>query len=330
MVSEAFLRRRADLTTSALEGIANHLAGVPGRKNLVWVSGGFPVVIAGDHGNQNMTKEINRATRAINAADIAVYPVDIRGLIGPFGSNPAAATATIVKGVVPPSPVFATINTIRADQDSMEQIADATGGKAYMNTNAIGDAVRKAIDDSRVSYVLGYYSSRVDNDNKFRSIDVNVKRDGVNVRHRKGYVAFMPVPVRAAKARLASLERVMFSPLAASQVEVTARLARGAGGTGVLTVRLDPSSIGWEMKNGVREGAIDVVIAQSEPDGKYFKIKETSVNLSADQERYQQMSEDGFTLSLNVVLRPTAYRLHVVISDVASQAVGSLIIPIKN
>jgi VWFA-related protein len=329
MVQEAFLRRRADLTTSALEGIANHLAGVPGRKNLVWVSGGFPVVIIGDHGNQHMSKQISRATRAINAADIAVYPVDIRGLIGPFGTNPSAATATIVKGVVPPPPVFATINSIRADQDSMEQIADATGGKAYMNTNAIGEAVRKAIDDSRVSYVLGYYSSRVENDDKFRSIAVKVKREGVNVRHRKGYVAFAPAPVRDAKTRLAALDRVMMSPLAASQVEVAAELERGAGNHAALTVRLDPSSIGWTMKNGVREGAIDVVIAQSEPDGRYFKIKETSVNLSADAERYQQMSEDGFTLSLNLVLRPTAYRLHVIVSDVASQAVGSLIIPLR-
>ncbi len=44
-VSEQFLRRRGQLTTDALEGIANHLAGIPGRKNLVWVSAAFPFVI---------------------------------------------------------------------------------------------------------------------------------------------------------------------------------------------------------------------------------------------------------------------------------------------
>ena len=43
MVAETYLRRRAELTTDALESIANHLAGIPGRKNLVWVSGGVPV-----------------------------------------------------------------------------------------------------------------------------------------------------------------------------------------------------------------------------------------------------------------------------------------------
>ena len=45
VIAESYLRRRAELTTDALEGIANHLAGVPGRKNLIWVSAAFPLVI---------------------------------------------------------------------------------------------------------------------------------------------------------------------------------------------------------------------------------------------------------------------------------------------
>ena len=55
----------------------------------------------------------------------------------------------------------------------------------------------------------------------------------------------------------------------------------------------------WEQKKDVREAAIDVVIAQSVPDGKHFTIKETTVNLTADPERYQQMVEDGLTISSN-------------------------------
>jgi hypothetical protein len=85
----------------------------------------------------------------------------------------------------------------------------------------------------------------------------------------------------------------------------------------------------WIPNKDARQAAIDVVIAQSTPDGKYFKIKETTVNLTADAERYQAMVEDGLTLSTEFAQRADAYRLHVVISDVASQAAGSLIIPLK-
>lgn len=324
MVSETFLRRRAELTTDALEGIANHLAGVPGRKNLVWVSAAFPLVISTDHGPLVMHTEVNRATRAINTADIAVYPVDIRGLVPAL--NPATATATTTKGAKP-SPVFTTMAGVAANQDTMETIARATGGRAYLNTNAIGESVRRAIEDSRVAYVLGYRSSRPENDNRFRNITVKVNRSGVRLRHRNGYLA-VPVPARDSRARLDALQRVLMSPLEASSVALAAQISR-MGKEGTLVVRFDPSVLTWEQKKDVREASIDVVIAQSLPEGKYITIKETTVNLTADPERYQQMMEDGVTLSSNFTTIPDAYRLHVVVSDVASQSVGSLIIPIK-
>lgn len=328
MVSETYLRRRAELTTTALESIANHLAGIPGRKNLVWVSGAFPFVIPSDHGPQVMNREVNRATRAINSADVAVYPVDIRGLIGAF-VNPSTANATVQRGVPPAGTgVFTTMATTHPQQDTMREIAEATGGRVYINTNAIGDAVRKAIDDSRVSYVLGYYSSRPDGDNKFRDISVKVNRSGVELRHRKGYLA-VPAVARNAKTRLDALGRVLQSPIEASGISLSAQIAR-AKNEGTVVVRIDPESLTWQQNQDVREAVIDVVIAQSAPDGKYYTIKETTVNLAADADRYRQMVEDGLTLSSNFTAVPNAYRLHVIVSDVASQAVGSLIIPIKN
>lgn len=323
MVSEHYLRRRAELTTTALESIANHLAGIPGRKNLVWVSGAFPFVIPSDHGPQVMNREVNRATRAINSADIAVYPVDIRGLIGAF-----SPPSTVQRGGGPtPSAVFTTMAHTHPQQDTMREIAEATGGRVYLNTNAIGEAVRKAIDDSRVSYVLGYYSSRPDGDNKFRNISVKVNRSGIELRHRKGYLA-APAAPRNARARLDSLARVMQSPIEASSLGLAAEISQ-MGREGTVVVRIDPESLTWVQKQDVREATIDVVIAQSQPDGKYFTIKETTVNLAADADRYRQMVEDGLSISSNFTVAPAAYRLHVVVSDVASQAVGSLLIPLQ-
>ena len=120
----------------------------------------------------------------------------------------------------------------------------------------------------------------------------------------------------------------MLSPIEASSIEPD-RGDRAAPGTrGRSSCASIRESLTWEQNKDVREAAIDVVIAQSVPDGKYFTIKETTVNLTADAERYQQMVEDGLTMSSNFTRRADAYRLHVVVSDVASQAVGSLIIPI--
>jgi len=332
VVQEAYLRRRVQLTTDAIEGIANHLAGTPGRKNLIWVSGAFPFVIPDPlMGPQVMSQPVNRATRAVNAADIAIYPVDIRGLMGAF-VNPATVSATTERSARPISgqqagQQFTSLATVAPSQDTMRDFAAKTGGRVFVNTNAIGDAVRRAMDDSRIAYVLGYYAPRTDD--KFHEINVKVNRGGLDVRHRKGYLALSPPKPADAKTRLTALDRIMQSPVAASSVELMAQVDLSTTDEASVRIRIHPDSLTWVQQKDVREGAIDIVIAQSEPDGKYYKVKETTVNLSADAERYQAMQAEGFTLSSTVKLRPAAYRLHVIVSDVASQAVGSLIIPLS-
>jgi VWFA-related protein len=85
-------------TASALEDIANHLARLPGRKNLIWVSGSFPFYIGLDapytpatatQERRTFRDEIERASRALNNANLAIYAVDARGLIAPSFANPA-------------------------------------------------------------------------------------------------------------------------------------------------------------------------------------------------------------------------------------------------
>jgi VWFA-related protein len=73
--------------------------------------------------------------------------------------------------------------------DTMHLLANDTSGRAFYNTNDIGGSVRQTIDDARVTYVLSYYPSHDKWDGRFREIKVTVGRSGVEVRHRKGYLA---------------------------------------------------------------------------------------------------------------------------------------------
>ena len=81
-----FLDRRVHDTLLAFEEIANHLATVPGRKILIWVSAGFPLTIDSSlpdnaaPGERAYSAEIRRAIQKLNDADVAVYPIDARGL----------------------------------------------------------------------------------------------------------------------------------------------------------------------------------------------------------------------------------------------------------
>jgi len=122
----------------------------------------------------------------------------------------------------------------------------------------------------------------------------------------------------------------MRSPLEATGVGLTARIDRVEGqppGEATLVVRVDATSVTWERRAAMWEGAIDVLIAQSRPDGQFFKSMDSPISLSATDERHDQVLKEGFTLTSKVVLRDHAYRLHVVVRDVPTRATGSLIIP---
>jgi VWFA-related protein len=92
------LTDRVQTTRAALIAIARHLAQVPGRKNLIWVSGSFPLLIQGPHETIDYSQDVDAAARALNDANVAVYPVDARGLMG----SPATGTAEQAPGTGPP------------------------------------------------------------------------------------------------------------------------------------------------------------------------------------------------------------------------------------
>jgi VWFA-related protein len=281
-INALYTRRRGEYTSDALEAIANRLAGVRGRKNLIWVSSAFPLVIYDMMGPRSLSPEVSRATRAINNANIAVYPVDTRGLIGAFTGPPPG----------PGKPAqFTTLGTVMPNMDTMKTIAEDTGGRAYVNTNAIGDAVRRAMDDSRVTYVLGYYPSHGNWDGKFREIKVELNRKGLEVRHRRGYLAIPPQPQQTASGRAAELGDAIRNPLEATGIGLTASLdrSRAPSREAVLTIQVDARSITWDRRGDEWTGALDVVVGQSDTQANFFKSMDTVVNLGVNAERYAQM-----------------------------------------
>ncbi len=73
--------------------------------------------------------------------------------------------------------------------DSLITLATATDGVAVINSNSFTPALERINEDLASYYLLGYYTSNTKADGTFRKIDVKVKRPGVNVRARRGYLA---------------------------------------------------------------------------------------------------------------------------------------------
>jgi VWFA-related protein len=266
---------RARATTNALEAIANHLANGPGRKNLIWISSGFPLVTRclPRPCTISFSAELDRATRALNNANIAVYPVDARGLIAGamLGKPPDFEGGK-------PSPI---------GFDTMEQLAAQTGGVAYHDTNNIHGVIAKALEDSEVSYTLGFYPDSVRLDSEFHPLKVQVQRPGVDARYRKGYIAVpggKPDPQWAQQ-----MADALTSPLDASGIALSARLDRTshqvaisiAGGD----IVFDPDGDHWAC-------ALDMVFQQQAPDGRNSVSSEKLVRLKPKASEYAALRCD--------------------------------------
>jgi VWFA-related protein len=330
-----FIKDRVHRTLDALTAIANHVGTLPGRKNLIWVSGSFPFSIGYDNieANTSDAKElfaddIETAARALTNADLAVYPVDARGLMtadtgvrSNLGNRYGRSTTASDR----PFPALSTSNF-----DSMNMLADRTGGRAFYNRNDIWGAIREAIDDSRVTYELGYYPQGVDWNGKFREIKVEVKKPGAHVRARKGYFA-MPEPKLTPQLRQAIIAQSATSPLEPTGIGVIVRVKpldprsdRKLHAVGVFDLR----EFALQLKDGRWSGAIDTVFLQLDNKSQIINAIDETTHLHLETATYERLAKEGVTYSKDVPILPGAVELRLVLRDGTTGTVGAVSIPL--
>jgi len=194
------LQLRARYTLDAMNQLARYLSGIPGRKNLIWFSGSFPISILPDGDLQNpfavvadSEDEFRETTNLLSASQVAVYPVDARGLM----SSPSySATNSGSKYARNPT-AFAKDETkffqqTNAEHSTMLQMAEQTGGHAFINTNGLSQAVASAVDSGSNFYTLTYSPTNTNWNGGFRKIQVRLQQQGLTLAYRRGYYADDP------------------------------------------------------------------------------------------------------------------------------------------
>ena len=197
---------RMTITLTALNQLARTLAGYPGRKNLIWVSETFPLNIeankatggaSAERTRRNYTMPVANTANLLSNAQIAVYPVDARTLVGTDLYNVAAryderGNVNGGGGGQASQALDDTANELMAARGTMEQLAENTGGRAFYNRNDLGNAVKEGMADGATYYALGYYPTNKTQDGRYRKIAVHVTRPGITLRYRPGYFALDP------------------------------------------------------------------------------------------------------------------------------------------
>ncbi|MGD0730841.1 MAG: VWA domain-containing protein [Terracidiphilus sp.] len=196
--------QRSQMTLNALEQLARYLSAVPGRKNLIWFSGSFPISLAPDlslggpmhagsfSATRNYSEELRKTSELLSAARVAVYPVDARGLISAPGYDVSSARTGSAYAAVGKR-VARDDEEARDDVDNehgtMGDIAEQTGGQANWDTNDLADAVAKAVENGASYYAVGYVPAAKKLDGQYHKIQLRVDYPGYKLAYRRGYYA---------------------------------------------------------------------------------------------------------------------------------------------
>jgi VWFA-related protein len=195
-------------TLQNLNQLATFLGAFPGRKNVIWMSGAFPLDLFG-HTQMRFDDAIRTTINLLSAARVAVYPVDARGTtVQQFytAENVLDPTITTPSQLLGPPPGVAASSPNagqggfagglsdegekRGNSNStMDMLAEQTGGKAFYNQNDLTSIIGKVIGSSADFYTLSYTPSDTNMNGAFRDIGVKVGDGKYKLSYRRGYFA---------------------------------------------------------------------------------------------------------------------------------------------
>lgn len=420
---------RAQTTLDAFLDIGRLLSTINGRKNLLWFSGSFDMLVlpkaqdvdqgslfvesspgspspgpgaavtaanmmpsaatmgategsasgfSGEIGSMTVLQDkLRQVAMALAVSQTAVYPVDVRGLKADPGfsasaaagssmtANPKGAQGTPGMPTTPgglPASVQSQkdfIDSLNATHATMEEIAEATGGHAFENTNGIAAAAGMAINQGASYYTLNYAPSNLNFDGGLRTIHVSLNKPGYKLTYRSAYYAVDPATVTPDAGHDGSITAAMLhgAPEAQglifkAQIDPDGPPA-AATSDSPLAVKL-PENIGektkknpdflsgmvqsysirlaivaqqlqfTQMQDGRHRAALEIAVYAYAADGR--KIGGTMQNLEASLPAavYTHALQDGMYHNLKVQLPVEAASLRIAISNPEAHRVGSL------
>ena len=323
------LEVRTLVTIQAMRDLARALGGLPGRKNVVWLTAEFPFDLIPEDTNKSdaevladlpsmanvrndsvnnsagnalsqqralHNQQIREAQSALASAGVAIYPVDMRGIMA--------------SGI--------DVNTT----SSLEELARQTGGKAYVNQNEIKNGIALAVSDEKASYSLGYYPENKKWDGKFRTIKVKVDQGDREIRYRKGYFALDPTQVKNPNHESDVAEAMEFRE-PATQVSFMAQAKSTGPGKVRVVFLVDAHTLSTEDTGGSKKMNVSLYASAYDANGKNLGTRSLKVDRVFDAATYQQILDKGMMVPIDMDLPAGANQLRLAVLDNKTGFIGT-------
>ncbi len=365
-------------TVDALYELGRYLSTIPGRKNLIWFAGSFPPIMPGleqaglmIEGNEAGASDgMKKLISLLALARVAVYPVGARGLSVPMNDtaqaqilNPNLLVSTPTANALPSAEVMN--NTIQEGVQgsiaqtefnnlNMTQIATLTGGKAFENTNAVGQALASAIANGANYYTLGYVPRNQNDNGAYRKIRVRLEKGRYHLEYRRGYFALGAARMKkmllgpadpliaAMQPGVPNLSQVLFRAKAERAPASLEHIADGSVSGGKIAAQLknpqryvvndwiDPKTLTMTKgPNGRTQVKLELTEVVYNPTGFRQNYQDTSLELNLAPDDVAKAMTHGLHLQQVIAVPEGVSLLRLGVQDLESGRIGTLEIPIR-
>jgi len=350
MMEEQRTAQRVGFTLDALTGLARSVSGYPGRKNLIWLSGSFPIRLKPSDADLNRTNSgpsqtgltisrnfedsVRETTSALAGARIAVYPIDVRGtLTSGVDITVSASESASFTGTENPTAFKTNLNNqseIRFhERSSMVEVAHETGGEVLAG-NDIRRAIGRGIDDGSTYYTIAYTPAKDDNEPAFRKVNVSLNRSGLKLTYRPGYFPQrnQENPAQNAHPLIVAMQPGTL-PSSAIPLTVVVLPPDGTSSKTRIDYRIDVHALDFAETADHRKRAIlDCITVAFSKEGKPIGQVSNTLDVNLPPADYDAAVRDGFPVHQELDLPPGTYVLRLGVMDHASQKIGTLDAPL--
>jgi VWFA-related protein len=312
----------------ALRDLMESLVRINGRRKAV-------IYVTSEVGSSDVT-----AIAGANVWNVIDYRGGVKSLA--FDDLRAAMTAAMSGGVafytIDPAGLCALDCAPDASENlermsGLRKLADATGGFGITNSNRITETFPRLVAENSNYYVLGY-TTNGPRDGRYRQLKVRVKRPGLTVRARDGYIApsksdkDSEPKARAPMTLSAGVGESIGSPLSSAAVgmSVFAGSYRGTGKEAnvVISVQMDATRLGLVNRDGTMNGQVEVAAVAVSAGGKVTRGQRERFSLALKPDSWNQARNTGVRVVTGMALPAGRYQLRIAAGDTAADKAGSV------
>ena len=309
----------ADRKLLALQSIIQSVGKLSQKKSLIYFSNGIS-----QSGVDNQSA-LRAATAAAVKANVAIYPLDVRGLQALPAGGEAQNASLHGQSAYTGASVLNDLNSNAATQETLSTLAADTGGKAFFDSNDFSGVFSQVQKDTSAYYILGYTSSNHLKDGHFRHIKVVVNRPDVKLEYRAGYYAGRDFEHSGRADREQQLQDELASDLPATDIAVYAGTAYFRRDDShyflAVSIVVPGSQIPFVQEKDRDNATLDVagVVLES---GK-FQVGQLRDTVKPAVDSAQQVRRKNVQYNTSFLLAPGSYHLKFVVRENRSGRMGT-------